>query len=168
MTTRPATHIEGQAPRAAGSTVSRRLLVGYDGSDEARAAFTAALERAGPDDTIIVVNAHVPASTWLGTPYYEQAVEGTLQAGQLLLQELRSPASQTRSDVQFELHEGPPAEVLARIAAVRDVDEIIVGSRGLGRLRAALGSVSQELMRTADRPVLVVPHRAAYGDQQAA
>jgi nucleotide-binding universal stress UspA family protein len=39
---------------------------------------------------------------------------------------------------------------------VRDADEIVVGSRGLGRIRGALGSVSQKLLREAARPVLVV------------
>ena len=57
--------------------------------------------------------------------------------------------------------EGRPAEVLIRAAAVRDADEIVVGSRGLGRIRGALGSVSQELLREAGRPVLVVSHDAA-------
>lgn len=57
--------------------------------------------------------------------------------------------------------EGSPADVLIRAGAVRDAHEIIVGSRGLGRLRAALGSVSQELLREAGRPVLVVGRDAA-------
>jgi nucleotide-binding universal stress UspA family protein len=44
---------------------------------------------------------------------------------------------------------------------VRDADEIVVGSRGLGRIRGALGSVSQELLREAARPVLVIGRDAA-------
>jgi hypothetical protein len=32
------------------------------------------------------------------------------------------------------------------------------GSRGLGRFRAALGSVSHAVLHEADRPVVVVPH----------
>jgi nucleotide-binding universal stress UspA family protein len=63
--------------------------------------------------------------------------------------------------IEFEVLEGPPAEVLIRVAAVRDADEIVVGSRGLGRLRGALGSVSQEVLREAARPVLVVGRDAA-------
>jgi len=50
---------------------------------------------------------------------------------------------------------------LIRAAAAREAEEIIVGSRGLGRLRGALGSVSQELVREAARPVLVVGRDAA-------
>ena len=41
----------------------------------------------------------------------------------------------------------------------RDVDLIVVGSRGLAGVRSALlGSVSQAVRNQADRPVLVVKH----------
>src|SRR3954453_12255443 len=52
----------------------RTIVVGYDGSDEARAAFAVAIDRAEPTDTIVVVHATDPAWHWLGTPYYERAV----------------------------------------------------------------------------------------------
>lgn len=139
---------------------SRVLLVGFDGSTESHAAFETAVERAGPDDTIVVLHAHDPVSPWMGKPYYDRAVRDNLVLGQRLLDELRPRAEQASAEVVFELHEGKPGEVISRIASLREVDEIIVGTRGLGRLRASLGSVAQELLRTADRPVLVVPHRA--------
>jgi nucleotide-binding universal stress UspA family protein len=139
---------------------SRTLLVGFDGSDESRAAFETAVERAGPEDTIVVLHAYDPVSTWMGKSYYDRAVEDNLVLAQRLLDELRPRAEQTSAEVLFELHEGKPAEVISRIAALREVDEIVVGTRGLGRFRASLDSVAQELLRTADCPVLVVPHRA--------
>jgi nucleotide-binding universal stress UspA family protein len=74
---------------------------------------------------------------------------------------MRPIAEQVETPIEFELLEGPPARVLSRVAAVREADEIVVGSRGLGRLRGALGSVSQELLREAGRPVLVVGRDAA-------
>ena len=52
----------------------------------------------------------------------------------------------------FEQHEGRPAEVLARIGALRDADEIVVGARRLGRLRALVSSVSRALLRSANPP----------------
>jgi nucleotide-binding universal stress UspA family protein len=144
----------------AGAETSRTLLVGFDGSVESRAAFEMAVERAGPEDTIVVLHARDQASTWMGTPYYDRAVQDNLVLGQSLLDELRPRAEQASVTVLFELHEGRPAEVISRIAALRGVDEIVVGTRGLGRFRASLGSVAQELLRTADCPVVVVPHRA--------
>ena len=137
----------------------RTLLVGYDGSKEARAAFITAIGRAGPDDRVVVVTAHEPVGTWLGSPYYERAVEDNVRTGLRFREELLELAADSPVTLGFEQHEGPPAEVLARVASMREVDEIVVGSRGIGRIRAALGSVSRELLRTADRPVLIVPHR---------
>lgn len=64
-------------------------------------------------------------------------------------------------DAQPEVVEGRPAEALAELARERGVDEIVVGSRGLGRFAAALGSVAHALLGIADRPVVVVPQAAA-------
>jgi len=143
----------------------RTSVVGYDGSDEARAAVAVAIDRSRAGDSIVIVHATPAASGWLGTPEYGRVVIGIQQAGQKVLDEMRPIAEQVERHVQFEMLEGAPAEVLIRVAAVRDADEIVVGSRGLGRLRAALGSVSRQLLRDADRPVLVVgPDAAAAVD----
>jgi len=150
------------SPAAAGGTTSlRTVVVGYDGSDEARAAFAVAIDRAGPSDAVAVIHAATPASSWLGTPYYQRAVAELHQAAERVLDELRPIAEQIETPIEFEVLEGRPAEVLIRAAAVRDAGEIVVGARGLGRLRGALGSVSQELLREAARPVLVVGPDAA-------
>jgi nucleotide-binding universal stress UspA family protein len=62
-------------------------------------------------------------------------------------------------DYELELLDGPPAEAIIAAARACDADEIVIGSRGFGRLRAALGSVSHEVVHLADRPVLVIPPR---------
>jgi nucleotide-binding universal stress UspA family protein len=55
--------------------------------------------------------------------------------------------------------EGDPAEALA--ARSRDLDLLVVGSRGYGPVRQVLiGGVSAELMRRAACPVLIVPRSA--------
>lgn len=57
---------------------------------------------------------------------------------------------------------GDPARVLARHAV--DLDLLVVGSRAHGRaMRAALGSVSSELMRICPCPLMVVPRSADGG-----
>ena len=139
----------------------RTRIVGYDGSDEARVAFAVAIDRSEPSDTIVVVHATSPASSWLGDPYYSHVVEKIHDKAERVLDELRPIAEQVETPIEFEVLEGPPAEVLIRAATVREADEIVVGSRGLGRLRGVLGSVSQELLREAARPVLVVSRDAA-------
>lgn len=51
---------------------------------------------------------------------------------------------------------GDPTETILAVAARRKVDLIVIGSRGLGRLKALLlGSVSQKVAAHAPCPVLV-------------
>ena len=149
------------APAPAPATTPRTVVVGYDGSDEARVAFAVAIDRAQPSDRLVVVHATAPASSWLGAPYHQRAVAQIHEAAEAVLDELRPIAEQVEIPIEFEVLEGPPAEVLIRAATVREADEIVVGSRGRGRRRGALGSVSQELLREAARPILVISRDAA-------
>jgi nucleotide-binding universal stress UspA family protein len=146
--------------QARGRDPSRTVVVGYDGSEEARRAFLTALGQAEPHDTLVVVHAYAPIPAWLGAPYFQRALDEVLTAGRRVLDDVRPLADRAEAEVLFELHEGAAADVIARIAESRDADEIVVGSRGLGRVRAALASVSQQLVRSAGRPVLVVPPAA--------
>jgi len=150
------THPRG-APAEEVLRTRRTVVVGFDGSEESRAALRSALERVRAGDTVQVVHAYAEVSSWIGDPFYGQEVTEAQGEARRVLELAESIARYTPAEVTYELHEGAPAEVLARIAALREADEIVVGTRGLGRIRAALGSVSQELVRTADRPVLVVP-----------
>jgi nucleotide-binding universal stress UspA family protein len=65
------------------------------------------------------------------------------------------------TDYETELLDSPPAEAITRVAEARGADEIVIGSRGLGRVRSALGSVSQEVLHRARVPVVVIPSAAA-------
>jgi nucleotide-binding universal stress UspA family protein len=144
-----------------GAPKRRTVVVGYDGSDESRAAVAVAIDRAKPSDRIVLVHATTPASSWLGSPYYQLEVAKIHDAAERILDEMRPIAEQAVMPIEFSVLEGPPAEAIIRAAAVRDADEIVVGSRGLGRIRGALGSVSQELLREAAVPVVVVNRDAA-------
>ena len=62
--------------------------------------------------------------------------------------------------VTTEAREGTPADVLAEVAAERDARMLVIGSYGEAPLRALIvGSTTQRLLRTTDRPVLVVRTR---------
>ena len=60
-----------------------------------------------------------------------------------------------------EIVAGDPAEAIAAVAAARQADEVVVGSRRFGRGRALLGSVAHDLIRIAGVPVTVIPRGAA-------
>ena len=51
-----------------------------------------------------------------------------------------------------------PGEVICQTADMLNVDQIVIGTRGLGKIkRAILGSVSQFVILNSGRPVTVVP-----------
>jgi len=56
------------------------------------------------------------------------------------------------------LHSGNPGEAICEISEERDVSLVILGSRGLNKLRRTfLGSVSDYVIHHARKPVMVVP-----------
>lgn len=139
-----------------------RIVVGYDGSETARQAVAYAADRAGETGKVWVVHCYGPPPDWLGAPNYQRLLEDHQARGKAILDSLLLEGDDELVDVDYELElvDGKPAEALARVAEVRDADEIVIGSRGFGRLRSALGSVSLETLHVADRPVVVIPHHA--------
>lgn len=60
-----------------------------------------------------------------------------------------------------EIGSGDPASTLLEIAARRGCTAVVMGARGMGRLRSALlGSVSHAVVCTPALPVTIVRHRA--------
>lgn len=61
-------------------------------------------------------------------------------------------------NIVLESRTGNVAQAILDYADEKDIDAIVVGKRGSGRVAAALlGSVSQKLVNLADRIVIVVP-----------
>jgi nucleotide-binding universal stress UspA family protein len=154
-------HVASTPSRGPNATERRRtIVVGYDGSSEAQAAFTAAAARAGKGGTIVAVYAAEPATNWLETPHYARAVEMRRERATTVFNELPT-VELADLTVETELVDGPAPQALAEVAKLRNAEEIAVGSRRLGWLRGALGSVSRRVLRIADRPVVVVPRMSA-------
>lgn len=139
----------------------RRIVVAVDSSRNARLALEHATRRAGPGGQLIV--AHVMRS-----------VPDAVAKAMLIGDEYRNIARQLVNQLvgayakgaEPVVLEGSAAERIAELARERDAEEIVVGSRGLGRFSAALGSVSHALLQQADRPVVVVPAAAADHPRQ--
>ena len=123
------------------------VVVGYDGSDASRAAVLWAADQARSRGRL-----HVVYSRPRGKGVDEQAVLATLhiQAAHVL----------SDLDWEFQILEGRPAQVLLAAARRQDADEIVVGLSSGGRAPSGHDSVSRDLIKAADRPVVVVPATA--------
>lgn len=138
------------------------VVVGYDGSDCARTALDAVRRIAAPDARVAVVYAHrVPPEL----TYYEffEDVLGELERGaRETVESAREALEGADLEVSCETRRGRAAEAICDVARERDADLIVMGSRGLGRVRAAVGSAVLGVLHEAPCPVLVVPS----GDEQ--
>jgi nucleotide-binding universal stress UspA family protein len=137
------------------------IVVGYDGSETARAALLFAARHAGSSGRVFIVHAYELPPDFLGWPNYDRLLSERRDAGERLLRELPLDGPELAGPVyETELIGGPAAEAIAGVGRAREADEIVVGARGQGRVRSLLGSVSHELLSLADRPVVVIPSAA--------
>jgi nucleotide-binding universal stress UspA family protein len=148
-------------------------VVAYDGSDEARAAVEAAVELFAGRRLLVVsiwepglAQAMAPLRDPTGAGYpistpaeaaaideiqHEHAVRAA-EEGAGVARNLGARAEPLSVADDLDV-----AETLAAIADDHDAAAIVVGSRGLGRVKSSLfGSTSRELLRRTHRPVLVV------------
>jgi nucleotide-binding universal stress UspA family protein len=143
------------------STHSPRVVVGFDGSAPSRAAVRLAAARTG-DGKLFIVHAYEAPPDFWGSEHYEELLERALHRGRGILSGIAGDTDLSLADVDYELEliAGRPAEVLARVAETRRADEIVVGTRGFGKVRAVLGSVAHEVLHEAPCPVTAIPARA--------
>jgi nucleotide-binding universal stress UspA family protein len=143
--------------------MDRTLVVGFDGSEEACKALDYAASAVN-GGKLFVVTAVVPPPEWAGTPGWQQSIDEEHTRGTALLEDAVARLPDT-VDYSTELLEGSAADAIVDVADTRRADAIVVGSRGLGRVRAVLGSVSHDLLHVSDVPVVVIPRRAVEKEE---
>jgi Universal stress protein UspA and related nucleotide-binding proteins len=138
-----------------------KILVGYDGSKAGDKALEYAIGIAKSFNAKLYI-LHVieegkiaiaPDSTM-----YPSLIEAMEKQGRDLLNKALENAKNAGVDAETLLEVGTDAaETIINVANRLNVDIIIVGSRGLkGLTRFLLGSVSEKVVRYANKPVLVV------------
>lgn len=136
--------------------MSSGIIVGYDGSDCAKAALRTALEvgRAYGEKVTIAFGYEVNP---LGSEVKDYA-DALRELAHQRLAEAGEIAAEGDGTVDAVAIETAPAAALVELAAERDARLIVVGTHGEGPIRGALlGSTPHKLLHISDRPVLVVP-----------
>ena len=119
------------------------IVVGYDGSAASSRAIDVAVERGRRMRARLVI---VHASD--DEHRSKSLLEGLLLEGHDRLADL---------DYVTLVLPGPAAKAIAETAEAQAAAEVVVGTRGLGRARALLGSTSHDLIGRTRCPVTVVP-----------
>ena len=142
---------------ALGELHLHRLLVAIDGSNTADLALSAAVTAARRDNAAITLLVVVPdfATTWIaGAPDPAQLRQEADDEAHRLLSDTveRIPAD---IPVTKQLRHGKPGPEIVAESRAHEYDAILLGARGVGRVGALIGSVSQYVMHHADTPVFV-------------
>jgi nucleotide-binding universal stress UspA family protein len=138
--------------------MSEPIVVGYDGTEGAKAALAEALRLAGALDAEVVLGFAYRASG-LGSETADYLA--TLREhGETVLREALDAVWAAGVTARAEMVNDDPAEGLADLAQAEGAQLIAVGSYGERPLRALiLGSTAPRLMHLTDVPVLVVRGR---------
>lgn len=137
-----------------------RVLVATDGGDGAETVLEHALAIASNHDAAIyglyVVDRRVYASAFDEGP--SDRKEALREAGERALEDVRAAAGRAGLDATTEIRDGDPTKVVAAYADEVDADLVVVGSHGKSPREKVqgLGSVSEALVKSTERPVLVV------------
>ena len=141
------------------------VVVGFDGSPASHVALSRAIQLVGAHGMLYLVHAWEVPEAWRGRGTYEPYVNRALEEAEAVMASAVA-AHPGLEDITWEreLIGGPAARAIADVARVRRADEIILGTRGFGRVRVLLGSVAHELMHLAACPVTVIPERMVEPD----
>jgi len=132
----------------------KRILIATDGSTEARQAVEYGLDLARSSHASATV-VYVLRTTQPVVGNRFEISEGARRADDAGEHAMRV-AADLGVETDLCILEGDPAALIIELARLNDADLIVLGSRNRGPLVAALlGSVSDDVVTHADRPVLV-------------
>lgn len=139
-----------------------RPLVAIDGAASSFLALSLAIATASETAKLIV--AAVSPNVEVSEPWVAEAASPeTLQrdVDRELQEKLDDALGRIPEDVSAEavLLRGGVGPAIIELSRKSDCDVIVLGARGLGRIGAALGSVSQYVLHRADTPVLIAHQR---------
>ena len=153
-------------PYAGARPAIRQIVLATDLGPASAAATDEALRLAAAlQATLLVVSVIDPGTLQLPGGRFRSRIDqerGRLEAAAA---ELVLRARHDHVSTSFLVWEGDPAESIVEAARSEGADMIVVGSHGRGTLgRALIGSVSDQVVRHAPCPILVVRSAAGRAD----
>lgn len=138
------------------------ILLATDGSKDAAAATAFLRELPLPASSKLRVMTAVSFPTFaLEPPPVREFKSSVLEDARRVIEEARAMLAPRGFEIETEVVIGSPKDEIPRIAREWNADLVVVGARGLGRIkRFLLGSVSLAVARHVSCPVLVVKGRA--------
>jgi len=139
----------------------KKILVGYDESENAKRALERAIALAaqqGAAMRIVVVSNTVLTVYGPSAPYYPPGfAEQVMKKGESSLAAAMSRAKEAGRDVSGSVEDGHPAEVILDLAENEGIDLIVLGRRGIsGVERFLMGGVSSSVLSHSKCDVLIV------------
>lgn len=148
----------------------RRILLSVDGSENSNRAFEWYSNNfAKEDDGLLLVHVVEPVNAGINyglatkpalltedfSKHVQELVDDGRELGKKFLHRCKGSGIRAR----FVLHIGAkPGEHICRLAREQQIDAIVMGSRGIGKIRRTLlGSVSDYVLHHAALPVMIVP-----------
>ena len=133
------------------------ILLASDLSSASASAEELAFELAQRlDGALLLVSVIDPRGLWLSNGGFRQRVDQAREAREIAARGIVDRGHREGVPVRMLIWEGDPAESIVEAAIAEEVDLIVVGShqrRGVDRL--VMGSVSEQVVRTAPVPVMV-------------
>ncbi|MHB1261836.1 MAG: universal stress protein [Thermoplasmatota archaeon] len=144
-----------------------KILVALEFSETGRVALDAAIALAKDMRSSLVLvhafeRAFMAPDLSPGTAARVQDMEGRMEEDDAidLSTEWAARAREAGLNVETETAEGGAAKVIVEAGQRHNAQLIVVGTHGrTGLARLIVGSVAEAVVRHADRPVLVVPHK---------
>jgi nucleotide-binding universal stress UspA family protein len=133
-------------------TLIRKALIAIDGSQPSHQAMRYALDILPGDVEIFIISVKPEGAKEDLDKSYDSYYENVLKNAE-------TEIKKKRPDLQVKtlLLEGLPAEEICFQANSKNVDIIIMGSRGVGGVKGwILGSVSRNVVNSCTKPVLIV------------
>jgi nucleotide-binding universal stress UspA family protein len=130
-----------------------KVLVPVDGSGASLRAVDYAINMA--DSLLVLLNVQdVGIASELMTTDWSEIAE---QAAAKALKEATDKAEAAGADFKSVMRTGQAAELITQVARDEDVEHIVMGTRGLGRVQAmALGSVAMKVIHLAEVPITLI------------